>query len=138
MGQAAVRVSRPVAVAAAPVIVVQGRQVRRATPVLPEAAGPREGTEGAGEHGAELALLVLGESTAAGVGAGTQAGGLGRQAATALASRTGRPGRLGRRPATPRPPGTGGPVGGGASPRTGPTLAGFLAGSCRSLAARVT
>src|ERR1039458_811528 len=78
MGEAAVRVSRPVAVAAAPVIVVQGRQVRRATPVLPEAAGPREGTEGAGEHGAELALLVLGESTAAGVGAGTQAGGLGR------------------------------------------------------------
>ena len=77
MGQAAVRVSRPVAVAAAP--------------VLPEAAGPREGTEGAGEHGAELALLVLGESTAAGVGAGTQAGGLGRQAAIALASRTGRP-----------------------------------------------
>jgi lysophospholipase L1-like esterase len=91
MGQVAVRFSGPVTIATAPVIVVQGRQVRRTTPVLPEAAGPREGIEGAGERGAELALLVLRESTAAGVGAGAQADGLGRQAAIALASRAGRP-----------------------------------------------
>jgi lysophospholipase L1-like esterase len=90
MGEAAVRVSRPVAVAVAPVIFMQGRRVRRTTPVLPEAAGPREGTEGTGERDAELSLLMLGESTAAGVGVGSHADGLGRQAAAALAARTGR------------------------------------------------
>lgn len=71
-------------------LLVQGRQVRRTTPVLPEAAGPREGTEGAGERGGELSLLMLGESTAAGVGVDSQSDGLGRRAAGALASRTGR------------------------------------------------
>lgn len=90
MGEAAVRVSRPIAIVAGPVMIVQGRQVRRTTPVLPEAVGSREGTEGGRASGAGLALLVLGESTAAGVGVGTQADGLGRQSAAALARRTGR------------------------------------------------
>ncbi|MHB1431315.1 MAG: SGNH/GDSL hydrolase family protein [Streptosporangiaceae bacterium] len=90
MGEAVIRVSRAVALAVAPVILVQGRRVRRATPVLPEAAGLREGIEGTAERDAELSLLVLGESTAAGVGVGSQADGLGGQTAAALAARTGR------------------------------------------------
>lgn len=52
--------------AAAPVLVVQGRRVRRTTPRLPEAAGPTSGSVGA--HDSPLSLLVLGDSVAAGVG----------------------------------------------------------------------
>lgn len=44
---------------------MQGRSVRRNTPRLPEAPGPREGGSG------ELRLLVAGDSSAAGVGAAT-------------------------------------------------------------------
>jgi lysophospholipase L1-like esterase len=90
MGQVAVRFSRPLAVMTAPVTLTQGRRVRATTPVLPEAAGRRAGIEGAGTGGSELALLVLGESTAAGVGVATQADGLGRQTAAALARRASR------------------------------------------------
>ena len=91
MGEAVVRFSRAVALAVAPVLLVQGHRVRRTTPVLPEAAGRRAGTEGTPGSDAGLCLLVLGESTAAGVGVETQAAGLGRQTACALAARTGRP-----------------------------------------------
>ncbi len=56
-------------VAMAPVLLCQGRYVRRVTPKLPEAAGPRSGECGAG---AGLGLLVLGDSAAAGVGVATQ------------------------------------------------------------------
>src|SRR4029453_9152114 len=52
-----------------PVFAFQGRYVRRVTPRLPEAPGPRAGTLGAGS---ELRLLVLGDSAAAGVGAPSQ------------------------------------------------------------------
>jgi lysophospholipase L1-like esterase len=72
----------------APVLVRQGRRVRRTTPRLPEAAGPRTG-EIAG-RGAPVRLLVLGESTAAGVGAADHREGLAGQAAGSLASAGGR------------------------------------------------
>ncbi|HEX4944575.1 MAG TPA: SGNH/GDSL hydrolase family protein [Usitatibacteraceae bacterium] len=52
-----------------PVLLLQGRRVRRRTPVLPEPAGPRKGFTG---EGAPLRLLVLGDSAGAGVGAATQ------------------------------------------------------------------
>lgn len=53
----------------APVLWVQGRRVRRNTPRLPEAAGPRTGVAG---QGLPVRLLVLGDSAAAGVGCTTQ------------------------------------------------------------------
>ena len=87
MGQGAVSASRPLALVAAPVLVHQGRRVRRDTPVLPEADGPRRGVEG---HREQLALLVLGESTTAGVGVVTQADGLARALAVELAARLAR------------------------------------------------
>ncbi|HLM69468.1 MAG TPA: hypothetical protein VK358_18145, partial [Longimicrobium sp.] len=46
----------------APVLVLQGKRVRRTTPRLPEAAGPRTGAVAG--RGAPVRLLVLGESTA--------------------------------------------------------------------------
>jgi len=52
-----------------PVLLVQGRRVRRETPVLPEPAGPREGLAGEGRL---LRLLVVGDSAGAGVGAASQ------------------------------------------------------------------
>jgi lysophospholipase L1-like esterase len=52
-----------------PVFALQGLYVRRVTPRLPEAPGPRAGILGAGS---ELRLLVLGDSAAAGVGAPSQ------------------------------------------------------------------
>ena len=52
-----------------PLLLCQGIYVRRVTPKLPEAAGPRSGDDGSG---APLRLLVLGDSAAAGVGARTQ------------------------------------------------------------------
>ncbi|MFT6818826.1 MAG: lysophospholipase L1-like esterase [Myxococcota bacterium] len=48
-----------------PFAVVQGRRIRRDTPVLPEAAGERAGELGSG---APFHLLSLGDSTIAGVG----------------------------------------------------------------------
>lgn len=58
-----------VTAALAPLLLWQGRRVRRVTPRLPEAAGPRAGTTG---HGPPLRLLVLGDSAAAGVGVARQ------------------------------------------------------------------
>lgn len=55
--------------ALAPVLLWQGRQVRRNTLRLPEAAGSRHGCLG---HGQPLRLLVLGDSAAAGVGVANQ------------------------------------------------------------------
>jgi lysophospholipase L1-like esterase len=52
-----------------PLLIAQGRRVRRETPVLPEPSGPREGVAGSG---ATLRLLVVGDSAGAGVGAATQ------------------------------------------------------------------
>ncbi len=65
----------------APILLVQGNRVRRAVPRLPEAAGEREGEEG---EGPRLRLLVLGDSSAAGVGAATQSEALAGRLVAAL------------------------------------------------------
>ncbi len=52
-----------------PVLLLQGLWVRLRTPRLPEAEGPRRGCTGAGPR---LRLLVVGDSSAAGVGVATQ------------------------------------------------------------------
>jgi len=56
----------------APLLLWQGRRVRRDTPKLPEADGPRSGVAGADRLGRPLRLLILGDSSAAGVGARLQ------------------------------------------------------------------
>ncbi|WP_333714079.1 SGNH/GDSL hydrolase family protein [Yoonia sp.] len=53
----------------APVLIRQAVYVRRTVRLLPEAEGPREGQTGSGPP---LRLLIIGDSSAAGVGAGTQ------------------------------------------------------------------
>lgn len=53
----------------APVLYVQGKQLRRVTPILPNAALPWSGSLSGDDP---LRLLVLGDSTAVGVGADTQ------------------------------------------------------------------
>lgn len=55
--------------ALAPLLVAQAVATRRRAPLLPEAEGPREGRVGEGER---LALLIVGDSSAAGVGVATQ------------------------------------------------------------------
>lgn len=55
------------AVVLAPLLLVQARQAVRRTPRLPTASGPARGTAGHGDP--RRRLLVIGESTAAGVGA---------------------------------------------------------------------
>jgi lysophospholipase L1-like esterase len=52
-----------------PLLLAQGRYVRRVTPELPEPAGAREGAAG---EGPTIRLLVLGDSAGAGVGAPSQ------------------------------------------------------------------
>lgn len=56
-------------IAFGPVLLAQGRHVRRTVPTLPEPSGARSGVLGEGPH---LRLLVLGDSAAAGVGADHQ------------------------------------------------------------------
>lgn len=73
----------------APLMLWQGRRVRRVTPVLPAAAGPQSGSTTAA-HGAQLKLLVFGESTAAGVGARHHDEALVGHLALAISSRSGR------------------------------------------------
>lgn len=72
-----------------PVAVPQALHTRRTALRLPEAAGPQQGVF-AGE-GAPWQLVVIGESTVAGVGVKQQADGLGAAVAKAFAARTGRP-----------------------------------------------
>lgn len=71
-----------------PVALAQGLWLRGRVPRLPEAVGPRQGA--AAGAGMPLRLLVLGESTVAGVGAPVQEQALAAQLARALATRTGR------------------------------------------------
>lgn len=52
-----------------PILAAQGLLVSRKAQLLPEPIGPREGREG---RGPRLRLLIAGDSSAAGVGAGTQ------------------------------------------------------------------
>lgn len=56
--------------ALSPLLVAQALQTRSRLPVLPEAAGQREGEVG---RGRPLSLLMLGDSSAAGVGVASQA-----------------------------------------------------------------
>lgn len=90
-------------VAGLPVLLPQAAWVRWRTPRLPEADGDPHGVlDGAG---AALRLVVLGESTVAGVGAGRYADGIGACLAARLAARTARAVRwhaVGRSGATAR------------------------------------
>ena len=63
---------RVAALPLAPLLLWQGRRVRREALRLPEADGVREGLAGARRSGRPLRLLILGDSSAAGVGAATQ------------------------------------------------------------------
>jgi lysophospholipase L1-like esterase len=89
-----------VKLALAPLLVAQAVATRRRAPVLPEAAGDREGVSGAGDA-APLRLLIAGDSSAAGVGVAHQDdavaghlvrtlhGTIGRPVAWTLRARTG-------------------------------------------------
>lgn len=84
-----VKPPRPLVLAAVrtlltPLLLWQGAAVRRKTPRLPEAAGPRQGKFGRGP--ASVRLLIVGDSSAAGVGAPTQAEALAGQLASELAT----------------------------------------------------
>lgn len=72
--------------ALAPLLVLQALHARRKAPVLPEAAGPRSGAAG---QGAPLRLLVVGDSSAAGVGVQRQSQALAGPMARYLAEATG-------------------------------------------------
>ena len=67
-----------------PALLLQGLWVRMRTPRLPEANGPRRGQTGAGPR---LRLLVLGDSSAAGVGVASQSEALLGQLTRALGCR---------------------------------------------------
>jgi lysophospholipase L1-like esterase len=90
------RLSRAIAAAQGPVLLSQGRRLRRETPRLPDAPLPWEGSVDGGGSGSAggasrpLHLLVIGDSTAAGVGVDHADLGLGGRLAEALAARTGR------------------------------------------------
>jgi lysophospholipase L1-like esterase len=88
MGNAIVEVASLATAPLLPILWLQGRHVRKHTPRLPGAAGPTVGTIPAAD--VPLRLLVIGESTVAGVGAPDHAHGLTGQVAGALAARTGR------------------------------------------------
>lgn len=70
-----------------PVLLYQGKQARRTTPRLPEAGGSPSGQYGEGSPARRV--LVIGESTAAGVGVETHDQGLASQLAKQLHHRTG-------------------------------------------------
>ena len=53
----------------APLLMLQGRRVRATLPELPEAGGERRGVAGSGPP---LKLMIVGDSSAAGVGAASQ------------------------------------------------------------------
>jgi lysophospholipase L1-like esterase len=74
-------------VALGPLLLWQARRVRRVTPRLPEAGGAPQGAVG---DGAPLRLLVVGESTAAGVGATHHGEALAGALAARLAATLGR------------------------------------------------
>lgn len=74
-------------IALAPLLVAQAVYARAHLPRLPEAQGARSGAVGSG---AELTLLIAGDSSAAGVGVATQDEAIAGQLSRALARRTGR------------------------------------------------
>lgn len=71
-------------IALAPIIYAQARRLRDTMPVLPEPAGLRTGIAGAGRP---LRLIIVGDSSAVGVGAATQDEGLAVPLTRALADR---------------------------------------------------
>lgn len=73
--------------ALAPLLLAQGLHARRTLPKLPEADGPRRGCAGRGEL--RLSLLIVGDSSAAGVGVATQDQALAGHLPPALARRLG-------------------------------------------------
>jgi lysophospholipase L1-like esterase len=75
-----------------PILLVQARWLRRTALRLPEARGPRSGVEGAAvvQTSAPLRILVVGDSSAAGVGVDEQADALAQPVARLLAAKTGR------------------------------------------------
>jgi len=72
-----------------PLLLVQARRVRLNTLRLPEAAGPRQGREGTGT-GAPLRVLVVGDSSAVGVGVDCQSTAFAQPLARQLAELSGR------------------------------------------------
>ena len=86
------RLSRLAVIPTGPVVFFQGRRLRRDTPRLPDAALPWQGSiPGPRPLGSPpLRLLVLGDSTAAGVGAPTQDAALPGHLGRAIGELTGR------------------------------------------------
>ncbi len=68
--------------ALAPLLIAQALATRRRAPVLPEPDGPRDGQVG---EGTRLGLLIIGDSSAAGVGVDTQDRALARHLSETLA-----------------------------------------------------
>ena len=81
------RLSRVAMIPVAPVLYAQGKRLRRDTPILPPAALPWHGTHPGTDP---LRLLLLGDSTIAGVGATTQQQGLAGNLGRELGERLGR------------------------------------------------
>jgi lysophospholipase L1-like esterase len=81
------RLSRVALVPVAPVVAVQAWRLKRYTPRLADAAAPWSGTEPGPDP---IRLLVLGDSTAAGVGVASQADALPGNLARDIAAHTGR------------------------------------------------
>lgn len=78
-------------IALGPVLLVQARWLRATALRLPEAMGPRSGSEGDGGASAvPLRILVVGDSSAAGVGVDEQAHALAQPLARLLSAVTGR------------------------------------------------
>lgn len=71
-------------IALAPLLIPQGLRLRRSALILPEAQGPRQGRVG---QGAPLRLLILGDSSAAGVGVAWQKDALSGRLTRALGKR---------------------------------------------------
>ncbi len=69
-----------------PLLLAQARRVRASALRLPEASGERHGVVGPGD--VAIRVLIVGDSSAAGVGVATQAEGLAGQLAQALADRS--------------------------------------------------
>ena len=77
--------------ALAPIVLPQALWTRRTALRLPEATGAQDGVAGAEFSGQPLRLLLIGESTVAGVGVEVQTDALAGQLAQALAERQQRP-----------------------------------------------
>ena len=74
-----------------PLLVAQAVHTRRRAPILPEATGARRGRVGGkGTPAAPLRLLIVGDSSAAGVGVRTQQQALAGQLSRPLAQALGR------------------------------------------------